>query len=237
MEHLLFENVTDMDKAKHTIAWTIADATRHNRDIDPDAVACYNALPVCDRLDVNRRVAVMTRVYNSSKTYSLLYCIKFLLPFIFLTIICLLLLFCCTACTMVQPRVQPRDTSQYIGYQLAMDKTIRSVLSSAQKHFTEDYNHDNEITCIDRAIAFKMVWDIKFNNNSKYKCELVRNYNPDVMNHLFVRVKHDSYNWIYVEPSAIEGVPYNMHVHWGARYNSTYNYYGETAYWMGTICE
>ena len=91
----------------------------------------------------------------------------------------------------------------------------------------------------DYSMQFKKEWDKMF---SPYDCELVRNYwkkagaKPPVMNHLFVRVRlTPGGKWLYVEPQAkYDSSSYKMEDYWGKRYNSRYNQYGETTYWLNT---
>ena len=42
---------------QHNIAWALAMCKLADQPDDERAVECYNALPVCDQLDVDRQVA------------------------------------------------------------------------------------------------------------------------------------------------------------------------------------
>lgn len=93
-----------------------------------------------------------------------------------------------------------------------------------------DVNCDTKLNCIDYAITFKKQWDKRYNPDD---CELVRNLSPS-LNHLFVRVKVNE-AWVCVEPSAyFYGYlnSYTMKEFWEDKYDSRYNFYGETEYWM-----
>ena len=93
-----------------------------------------------------------------------------------------------------------------------------------------DVNYDAKINCMDYAIVFKRQWDSKYNPDD---CELVRNLSTN-FNHLFVRIKQNG-SWVYVEPSAyFYGYidKYTMKEFWEDMYDSRYNLYGETEYWM-----
>jgi len=93
-----------------------------------------------------------------------------------------------------------------------------------------DVNCDTKLNCIDYAITFKKQWDRRYEPSN---CEIVRNLSPS-LNHLFVRVKVNG-SWVCVEPSAyfygyIDS--YTMKEFWEDKYDSRYNFYGETEYWM-----
>lgn len=112
-----------------------------------------------------------------------------------------------------------------------MDDDIRLVLKSISV-IMQDFDHNGKINCVDKAIAFKLTWDELF-DNVMYPCEIVRNYNPGKLNHLFVRVKMVSFTWIYIEPSCSYWTPsYDMKNVWRSNYNPACNYYGETHYWL-----
>ncbi len=55
------------------------------------------------------------------------------------------------------------------------------------------------------------------------------------MNHLFVRVKlGNGSRWLYIESQAdYDGYNYKMEDYWGIKYDSRFNKYGETVYWLG----
>ena len=112
------------------------------------------------------------------------------------------------------------------------DDKILKILYKAQEAVI-DYNRDGEINCVDRAVAFKLVWDQAYNPSD---CELVSNHNKDILNHLFVRVRVNSSfgTWVYVEPAYKPGCwkSYKMEDVWGDIYNPQYNYYDETEKWL-----
>ncbi len=92
-----------------------------------------------------------------------------------------------------------------------------------------DINGDGKINCIDYAISYKLIWD-QYNSASKYKCEIVRNKNPNTgMHHLFIRIRNFyTYEWEYIEPQ--NGI--KMELFWGDKYNPAYNILGETEWWL-----
>lgn len=96
----------------------------------------------------------------------------------------------------------------------------------------KDLNRDNDVNCIDYAVKFWLVWTSKFSN----KCEIVRNYNPGILHHLFVRIQDDDGLWIYVEPRAHNEFNYIIENVWKEQYNPNYNYHGETDYWVNIEC-
>lgn len=106
---------------------------------------------------------------------------------------------------------------------------IRDVAKRAQDILI-DFDGNGEINCVDKAVAFKLVWDKTYRFT---RCELVRNYNPAMdFSHLFVRIRLLGM-WYCIEPS------YNpnrltcvMSDVWGDRYDPAYNRYGETDYWL-----
>lgn len=93
-----------------------------------------------------------------------------------------------------------------------------------------DVNCDAKLNCVDYAITFKKQWDKRYNQSD---CEIVRNLSPS-LNHLFVRVKVNG-SWVCIEPSAyFYGYinSYTMKEFWEDKYDSRYNFYNETEYWM-----
>ena len=112
---------------------------------------------------------------------------------------------------------------------------IRKVLKLTGER-VHDRDGDGKVNCIDYTLTFKKEWDRILPAS---RCEIVRNYHETrlkstSMNHLFVRVKLDTYGeWIYVEPQAsYDSSNYRMSDFWGVKYNPSYNNYGETAYWL-----
>lgn len=92
----------------------------------------------------------------------------------------------------------------------------------------QDVNNDGKVNCIDYAISYKILWDYN-NTGSAYRCEIVRNVNKEKgMNHLFVRVRNDKHEWVYLEPQQ----NCTMEEYWGDKYNPVFNIYGETEYWL-----
>ncbi len=113
---------------------------------------------------------------------------------------------------------------------------IRKVLKLTGEK-VHDRDGDGKVNCVDYTLTFKKEWDRILPAS---RCEIVRNYHETSfkstsLNHLFVRVKLDTYNeWIYVEPQAsYDSSNYRMADFWGVKYNPNYNHYGETSYWLG----
>ncbi|MCR5622190.1 MAG: hypothetical protein K6G18_10080 [Treponema sp.] len=118
------------------------------------------------------------------------------------------------------------------------DNNIRAILQYTHRN-VHDCDLDRKVNCCDYTLQFKKEWDKVLPPN---QCEIVRNYwqkpwhKKPTMNHLFVRVRlTPSGKWLYVEPQAgYSSYEYRMEDYWRSRYNSRYNKYGETAYWLST---
>lgn len=236
-KYILFEQVTDMDKNKKNIAWHIAMCHLFNMQPDERAMLCYNALPLCDQLDIDRQASIICSLKKAHsqehRRKLLIECIKFLLPWLFMLAV---LVFVVTAFKQYPYPEDPVSTSAasiISPCSSTVDEDIISVIGTANK-IVRDYNKDGMVNCIDHAVAFKSVWDQMFSVYPTYKCEIVRNYNKGIMNHLFVRVKYGLSPWIYVEPAYIpsEHISYEMWDVWGSRYDPLYNIYGETNMWL-----
>ncbi|MBB5225422.1 hypothetical protein DYE50_03820 [Treponema ruminis] len=112
-----------------------------------------------------------------------------------------------------------------------MNEKILSTLQESQLN-VYDYNGDGKINCIDYSCIFKLTWDYNFPEEA-YRCELIRNHNGDVMNHLFAGIRDENYNIIEVETWAPNPNQYLMCEVWPeGRYNRDFNYYGETERWL-----
>ena len=112
-----------------------------------------------------------------------------------------------------------------------MNRRIISTIQEAQAGIY-DYNNDGKINCIDYSCLFKVTWDKNY-PNEKFRCELVRNLQGNVMNHLFVRILDEKFNYIEVEPWAHNPNLYLMTENWPKeRYSQNYNIYGETEFWL-----
>lgn len=55
-----------MDENKQTVAWHLAMSWLHNTECDERALACYNALPLCDQLDIDRRAKVIYSIHKAN---------------------------------------------------------------------------------------------------------------------------------------------------------------------------
>ena len=58
-KYILFEQVTDMDKNKKNLAYHFAICNLYNKQYDTRAIRCYNALSLCDQLDVDRQASII----------------------------------------------------------------------------------------------------------------------------------------------------------------------------------
>lgn len=122
--------------------------------------------------------------------------------------------------------MNPGDKPEYEQVTLR-SKVVRTIIKTQSEIY--DYNSDNQINCIDYACEFKLNWDEMW---PEHNCILVRNLNPVTgMNHLFVRVYANG-KINDIEPWAPDVYDYEMENVWGERYNTRYNYYGETKRWL-----
>lgn len=238
-KYILFEQVTDMDKNKKNLAHHIAMCNLYNKQYDKRAILCYNALSLCDQLDVDRQASIIyglkkasVKIYNQSLFFE---CLKFIIPWLFILIIAIFILV--NISCIPKPHDSVSKTASKIispySYSSTMDDDILKVINTAN-NIVHDYDGDNVVNCVDRAIAFKVVWDQYFGDCTNYKCEIVRNYNKGIMNHLFIRVKCGMNQWIYVEPAydPKSNLSYEMWDVWGSMYDPLYNLYGETNLWL-----
>lgn len=77
-----------------------------------------------------------------------------------------------------------------------------------------DMNNDGLINCIDYTLVFRLF----YGSNAR----IIHNNNPPHMNHMFIRVLYNSYEYIDVEPQGTVDM-YSMGVIWGMQYNPKYN--------------
>ena len=172
---------------------------------------------------------------KSSVPSLLLECLKWIAPCSVLAVVLVAVL--CNISRTPDPQDPVSETAGRISsphsYGTTVDDDILKVINQAKK-IVYDYDGNGKINCVDRAVAFKLVWDQWFGEYSLYKCEIVKNYNKGVLNHLFVRVKYGVSPWIYVEPSydPARNSSYEMWDVWGSAYNPLYNIYGETNKWL-----
>ena len=101
-----------------------------------------------------------------------------------------------------------------------------------------DLDRDDKVDCCDYAIFFKMTWDV-FYPKLRNKCEIVRNYNPGKMNHLFVKVDNRHIETRTDDVNDVRDIDdtFNYFIEdvWGAKYDPKKNRYGETTKWLNTI--
>ena len=183
--------------------------------------ACYNALPICDKL----------RVDNGSKPIAANYIMAHRalqrdraagiggIAIIAAMLIGGLALVGARADTLPDYR-----TSDVYNYYQNDDYLIK-VLNKTHKYIY-DVNKDGTINCIDYAKTFKRIWDQTYPAGTN-NCEIVWNVNEAKhFNHLFIRCRpHKHTYWLYVEPQAHIN-DYKMTDYWGDKYVFTYNYYG-----------
>ncbi len=149
-----------------------------------------------------------------------------------LSLLSALLLFGAVSCS--RKKSEPSLSSLFHYDYYVNDEAIRDVLKATEKK-VYDRDGDGLVNCIDYTITFKKEWDKVAPPN---QCEIVRNYDKDgrsKMNHLFVRVRLASDGeWLYVEPQAdYKSRNYRMSDYWESMYDSKYNSFGETNYWLG----
>ena len=114
-------------------------------------------------------------------------------------------------------------SAQFYVKPKSFDEEVVSTAETARR-IIKDYNKDGKINCIDRAIAFKIIWSA----NHIQTCEFVSNCNGNTFNHLFVRIKDGKNGWVYIEPNG----SYRMEDVWGEYYNPAYNNCSNHNYWM-----
>lgn len=221
---------TEYDKAVTALAQSLARCSWCRNNNTSKCTTCstkimqtnvYNSLSDMDRLRVQNEQAAIEAANPppheetfKEKLDVTLSSIWSCLPSILLLIAVIVIL------VVIQYNVNA-TTPGYNKIQTCLKTTVANI---------RDVNDDNKINCLDYAIVFKYTWDA---NNNPADCELVRNLHKD-FNHLFVRIKWNN-EWVYVEPSAyFYGCmyAYTMQEFWGDRYDSRYNFYNETEYWM-----
>jgi len=99
-----------------------------------------------------------------------------------------------------------------------------------------DVNEDGKKNCVDHAILFYLVWT-NYVDSTPGNCILVHNYQPGVMNHLFVQIKdRKTGKFVEVEPWTAVMEEYIETECWKTgKYNYRYNIYNETEKWLGQI--
>lgn len=114
---------------------------------------------------------------------------------------------------------------------LSIDNKIANIVRQMPRNIP-DINRDEENDCIDRAIAFKILWDSTYSE----ECELVRNYNTKYkLHHLYCRVYDERNNvWVKVEPDRNQ-YSYKVEDVWGSKYDPSCDIYGETYRWMKEV--
>lgn len=181
----------------------------------------WNNMADIDRLRVKTGVNQRFEYWLSQRKRYALYkksckrdAIGSVLYVVFLCLLLVIALMCCSASSMVTPRS-------------VFENNIENCLRSVRKN-ERDINKDGIINCQDYTILFYEAW-----NNSNYPNKetigIVRNYNEDTgMNHLFIAVRITMFDkWEYVEPQAwLSGdytAQYYMADFWGSKYNPLYN--------------
>lgn len=234
-QRIIFEAENDLDKYKAVLAKTMAVARMNGLPLDDRCVTCYNALPIADQLDVDRRTEVevfrttMFQKYvcrpvtKESKRKDAVFAVKAVLAFVAIVVFVTVLLLINMGCS--SKASKPEAGGEY------NDDKVWEIISWVQRN-VRDVDYDHKVNCCDYALMFKMRWDERYSGND---CEIVWNVNKSTnFNHLFVRV------WLYdgwecVEPRAEwESCSYNPKDFWGRRYNARYNTYGQTNFWMMT---
>ena len=120
---------------------------------------------------------------------------------------------------------KPQDTPK-IDWDAAIIRTVQKTQATLR-----DVDHDGVVNCVDAAIMFKWIWDEDY-PLLKDTCTIIRNYNPGVMNHLFIAIQSTTKTLVYVEPRAYYPQQYTMSYNWDKLYDSRFNWYGETQKWL-----
>lgn len=130
-------------------------------------------------------------------------------------------------CTVPGYFISPQDTPK-IDWDAAITRTVQKTQATLR-----DVNHDGVVNCVDAAIIFKWIWDEDY-PLLKDTCTIIRNYNPGVMNHLFIAIHDITKPLVYVEPRAYYPSRYTMQYNWEDKFDSRFNWYGETQRWLNT---
>lgn len=120
---------------------------------------------------------------------------------------------------------RPQDTPK-VDWDTAITRTVQKTQATLR-----DVNHDGVVNCVDAAIMFKWIWDGDY-PMLKDTCTIIRNYNPGVMNHLFIAIHDITKPLVYVEPRAYYPSRYTMQYNWEDKFDSRFNWYGETQKWL-----
>ena len=129
-----------------------------------------------------------------------------------------------TAKSKISPRTNTHSNTR-------INEMIIATIIEAQEN-VYDYDGDGQINCLDYSCVFKLTWDKNF-PGEKYRCSLVRNYQPDVMNHLFAQVQDENFRNIEIETWTDNPYHYLLTEIWPSdRYNPAFNRYGETERWL-----
>lgn len=131
----------------------------------------------------------------------------------------------------VRPMDQPRQTPKYSSRPIPepLKVAVQELLKKSQPNIT-DINADGLVNCIDYTLSFKLLWDYYFPDN-RDQCQIIRNYNPGHMNHLFVAIKYRG-NWYFIETWTKILDELLVDDIWGKDYNPLYNVWGETNQWL-----
>ena len=133
-------------------------------------------------------------------------------------------IFAQTAKSKISPRTNTTTNTR-------INEMIIATIIEAQEN-VYDYDGDGQINCLDYSCVFKLTWDKNF-PREKYRCSLVRNYQPDVMNHLFAQVQDEKFRNIEIETWTDNPYHYLLTEIWPSdRYNPAFNRYGETERWL-----
>jgi|GEM_PF-1334209 len=133
-------------------------------------------------------------------------------------------IFAQTAKSKISPRTNTTTNTR-------INEMIIATIIEAQEN-VYDYDGDGQINCLDYSCVFKLTWDKNF-PREKYRCSLVRNYQPDVMNHLFAQVQDENFRNIEIETWTDNPYHYLLTEIWPSdRYNPAFNRYDETERWL-----
>ncbi len=240
MPRTVFATETEHDKNLYALAYTAARCKLSScvdECIRCDTYRrwkyCYDELAECDKLRVDNMAADLVARHDYARTlikYKQKETINgnirhYIRKVIWGLVVLFFLFFAGALLLMFVACSNSRPTG------LSMDSKINAIVQSIPRDL-RDINADNERDCIDRAIAFKLLWD----NTYSDKCEIVRNLNSKYnLHHLYCRV-FDSQNnvWILVEPDPSKRT-YKVKDTWGSRYDPSCDIYGESYRWMKEV--
>lgn len=190
---------------------------------------CYEQMNEYDRMRVDTRAARLFATYMVDPDPFLPYKVlkrKYFKIWLICTLITIILLSLIIH-PPFPPQFLPNDTSPVYGYDI--EQMVHETILELQP-LLYDIDHNGRLTCLDRAVEFKHLWDRKYPG---IPCLMIQNWeNPFGFNHYFVKI-----NGIYYDPWS-ETYPKGMHDMWSVwgksgQYDPRYN--RENYYWYDKV--